>query len=195
MAYLPHIVTSIDGSNNTTDLISYDLIKNRIIYLNGEINGESSLSIITQLRYLASKSDSDIYMFINSAGGTVSDGLAIYDTMNEITCDVVTIATGMAASMGSFLLAAGTPGKRYVTPSTEVMIHQPLGGVQGQATDISLLAEHIQKIKSKLVTILAEKCGKNLSDVITDMERDFWMSGEQAKKYGIVDFIGYPEFN
>lgn len=193
MTFLPHIITSTDGDNHSTDLISYDMIKNRIIYLNGEINGESAISIITQLKYLASKSDKDIYMYINSPGGAVSDGLAIYDVMNEIPCDVVTIAMGMAASMGSFLLAAGVQGKRFVTPSTEVMIHQPLGGVQGQATDISLVADHIQKIKTKLASIMAEKCGKQLEEVINDMERDRWMTGNQAKEYGIADYVGFPE--
>ena len=193
MTFLPHIITSTDGDNHSTGLISYDMIKNRIIYLNGEINGESAISIITQLKYLASKSDKDIYMYINSPGGAVSDGLAIYDVMNEIPCDVVTIAMGMAASMGSFLLAAGVQGKRFVTPSTEVMIHQPLGGVQGQATDISLVADHIQKIKTKLASIMAEKCGKQLEEVINDMERDRWMTGNQAKEYGIADYVGFPE--
>ena len=194
MAFLPHIITSTDGNEHSTDLISYDMIKNRIIYLNGEVNGESAIAIITQIRYLSTKSDKDIYMFINSPGGSVSDGLAIYDVMNAIPCDVVTIANGMAASMGSFLLAAGTPGKRYVTPSTEIMIHQPLGGVQGQATDISLVADHIQKIKTKLARIMAERCGKKIDEVINDMERDHWMTGDQAKKYGIVDYVGFPEF-
>ena len=193
MAFLPHIITSTDGNDHSTDLISYDMIKNRIIYCNGEVNGDSAISIITQLRYLAMKSDKDIYMFINSPGGSVSDGLAIYDVMNEIPCDVVTIANGMAASMGSFILAAGAKGKRYVTPSAEVMIHQPLGGVQGQATDISLVADHIQKIKTKLATIMAKNCGKELAEVTNDMERDYWMSGHQAKEYGIADHVGFPE--
>lgn len=193
MTFLPHIITSTDGNDHNTDLISYDLVKNRIIYLTGEVNSESALSVITQLRYLAARSDKDIYMFINSPGGSVSDGLAIYDVMNEINCDVATVGTGMAASMGSFLLAAGTQGKRYVTPSTEIMIHQPLGGVQGQATDISLVADHIQKIKLKLASIIAEKCGKEPEKVINDMERDHWMSTEQAKEYGIVDHVGFPE--
>ena len=193
MTFLPHIITSTDGNDHSTDLISYDMIKNRIIFLNGEVNGDSAISVITQLRYLASKSDKDIYLFINSQGGSVSDGLAIYDVMNEIPCDVVTIANGMAASMGSFLLAAGTNGKRYVTPSTEVMIHQPLGGVQGQATDISLVADHIQKIKTKLASIMAEKCNKPLEEVTSDMEHDYWMTGDQAKEYGISDYVGFPE--
>lgn len=193
MAFIPHIITSTDGNEHSTDLISYDLVKNRIIYLNGEINGEAAISIITQLRYLATKSNKDIYMFINSHGGSVNEGLAIYDVMNEIHCDVTTIATGMAASMGSLLLAAGTHGKRYVTPSAEVMIHQPLGGVQGQATDISLVANHIQKIKSNLAAIIASNCGKEVNEVTNDMERDYWMTAEQAKEYGLVDHLGFPE--
>ena len=193
MAFLPHVITSTDGNEHNTDLISYDMIKNRTIYLNGEINGEGALSIITQLRYLAAKSDKDIYLFINSPGGAVSDGLAIYDVMNEIPCDVVTVATGMAASMGSFLLASGAPGKRYATPSTEIMIHQPLGGVQGQATDISLVADHIKKVKTKLASIMAEKCKKTLKNITNDMERDHWMTANQAKEYGLVDCVGFPE--
>ena len=193
MAFLPNIITSTDGNDHHTDLISYEMVKNRIIYLNGEIDGDNAISIITQLRYLAMKSDKDIYMFINSPGGSVTDGLAIYDFMNAISCDVVTVATGVAASMGSFLLSAGKHGKRYVTPSTEIMIHQPLGGVQGQATDISLVADHIQKIKTKLAAIMAEKCGKEFEEVNNDMERDHWMTGIQAQAYGIVDYVGFPE--
>ena len=193
MIFLPHIITVTDGYEYNTELVSYDMIKNRIIYLNGEVNSESALSVITQLRYLAAKSDRDIFMYINSPGGSVSDGLAIYDMINQISCDVVTIATGVAASMGAFLVAAGTPGKRFATPSVEIMIHQPLGGVQGQATDISLFAEHIQRLKRRLGTILADKCKKSSDSVIADMERDCWMSAIQAKNYGLIDHIGFPE--
>lgn len=191
--FLPHIVTVTDGYEYNTELVSYDMIKNRIIYLNGEVNSESALSVITQLRYLAAKSDRDIFMCINSPGGSVSDGLAIYDMINQISCDVVTIATGVAASMGAFLVAAGTPGKRFATPSVEIMIHQPLGGVQGQASDISLVADHIQRLKKTLGTILADKCKKASDSVIADMERDCWMSAIQAKNYGLIDHIGFPE--
>ena len=193
MIFLPHIITVTDGYEYNTELVSYDMIKNRIIYLNGEVNSESALSVITQLRYLAAKSDRDIFMYINSPGGSVSDGLAIYDMINQISCDVVTIATGVAASMRAFLVAAGTPGKRFATPSVEIMIHQPLGGVQGQATDISLVAEHIQRLKRRLGTILADKCKKSSDSVIADMERDCWMSAIQAKNYGLIDHIGFPE--
>lgn len=193
MAILPHVVTSTDGNEHNTDLISLDLVKNRVVYLSGEVNSDSAVSIISQLRFLASKSDRDIYMFINSPGGSVSDGLAIYDVMNQISCDVVTVSVGMSASMGSFLLAAGAPGKRYAAPSAEIMIHQPLGGVQGQATDILLVAEHIQKIKSKLAGILAEECNKPIKTVIKDMERDYWLSAEEAVEYGLADYVGFPE--
>ena len=193
MIFLPHVMTSMDGYEYSTELISYDMIKNRVIYLNGEVNAESALSVITQLRYLATKSDRDIFMYINSPGGSVSDGLAIYDMMNQISCDVATIATGVAASMAAFLTAAGTPGKRYATPNVEIMIHQPLGGVQGQATDISLVADHIQTVKRRLGTILADKCKKSPDMVISDMERDRWMSAAQAKDYGLVDHVGFPE--
>ena len=189
MAFLPHVITSTDGNEHNTDLISYDMIKNRVIYLNGEINGESALSVITQLRYLAAKSDKDIYLFINSPGGAVSDGLAIYDVMNEIPCEVVTVATGMAASMGSFLLAAGAPGKRYATPSTEIMIHQPLGGVQGQATDIKIVSDQLQKSKQRLNRILAENTGKSIEEIYRDTDRDNFMSAQEALDYGLIDSI------
>ncbi|MCR4739487.1 MAG: ATP-dependent Clp protease proteolytic subunit [Lachnospiraceae bacterium] len=195
MAVFPRIITNTDGNDHSTDLISYDLTKHRVIYLSGEVDGEAATSVISQLRYLESKSDRDIYMFINSPGGSVSDGMAIYDVMNGISCDVVTIAAGLAASMGSFLLAAGAEGKRYATESTEIMIHQPLGGVQGQATDITVVAEHIQKIKAKLTAIMAERCGRSVEEVTNDMERDHWMSAGQAMEYGLVDHVGLPDFD
>lgn len=190
--FLPHVIATTDGNDHSTDLISYDLVKNRVIYLNGEVNQEVAESIISQLRYLDKKSNRDIYLVINSPGGSVSDGLAIYDMMNAIKSDVVTVGTGMAASMGAFLLASGTKGKRYATSSTEIMIHQPLGGVQGQATDISLVAEHIQKVKGKLADMMAENCDKSVDVVLADMERDYWMSSIDAKEYGLIDEIGFP---
>ena len=189
MAFLPHIITSTDGNDHSTDLISYDMIKNRIIYCNGEVNGDSAISIITQLRYLAMKSDKDIYMFINSPGGSVSDGLAIYDVMNEIPCDVVTIANGMAASMGAFLLAGGAKGKRLALPNAEIMIHQPSGGAKGQATEIQIAAENILKTKKKLNEILAANTGQTVEKIAEDTERDNFMSAEEAKAYGLIDEI------
>lgn len=192
MMLQPQIIVNMDGSECFTSTVSYDLVKRRIVYLNGEVNAETALLVSSQLRYLAARSDGDIYLYINSHGGSVSDGLMIYDVMNEIPCDVVTVAAGMAASMGAFLLAAGAPGKRYAAPSAQLMIHQPLGGVQGQATDISLVAERIQNIKKNLAGIMAEKCGKKEEAVIRDMERDHWMSAYQAKEYGLVDQVGFP---
>lgn len=190
----PCVVTNVEGHDQSTNLISYDFMKNRTIYINGEINDWVALSVISQLKYLDRKGDDDITIVINSPGGTVSAGMAIYDAMKYgVNCDVCTVATGVAASMGAFLLAAGTKGKRYATPSAEIMIHQPLGGVQGQATDISLVADHIQHIKKKLAEILAEACSKSVKKLLNDMERDNWKTSFQAKEYGLIDYIGYPD--
>lgn len=186
----PQIITITDGHEHGIDLESYQFIKERKVKLIGEITAETARSIVSQLDYLDCKGDDDIQLIINSPGGTVSDGLMIYDAIKYgIHCNVRTVATGMAASMGAFLLAAGTKGKRFAMPNTEVMIHQPLGGVQGQATDISRAADHIQKVKNRLASILAAECGKAVEDVLNDMERDHWMSSEEALKYGIIDGI------
>ena len=181
MGILPQILTTTDGKEHSTDPVSYDLIKKRTVYLIGEVNNESAISIITQLKYLDGKSGNDINLIIDSPGGSVADGLAIHDVMKSLHCDVSTIGVGQACSMGAFLLAAGTHGKRYVTPNTEVMIHQPLGGVKGQATDISLVA-----------AILASNCGKELLEISNLLERDYWMSAQQAKDFGIADYVGFP---
>lgn len=189
----PSIVTNINGHDQSTNIINYDFEKHRFVYINGEVNDLMAMSVTSQLRYLDAKSDDPITLFINSPGGSVTAGLAIYDCMKHgIHCDVITVATGMAASMGAFLLAAGTTGKRYATPNAEIMIHQPLGGVQGQATDISLVANHIQYMKKKLAAILAEECGKNQKKLMHDTERDNWMSSMAAKEYGLIDHVGYP---
>ncbi len=194
MTFIPQAITTIDGNDHLVDPISLTFIRDRCVFLYGEVNDESVLLVISQLRFLDSKSDRDIILIINSPGGSVSSGLALYDVINDLSSDVVTIGNGIAASMGAFLLAAGTKGKRYITQSSEVMIHQPLGGVQGQATDISLVADHIQKVKGKLAWIMAENCGKDVSTVTSDMERDFWMSAIQAKEYGLVDHVGFPDY-
>lgn len=191
--FIPEILTTIDGIEKSTDPLSHALAKDRTIYAIGEINTECAVSICTQLRYLESKSDKDIYIFINSPGGSVSDGLMIYDQVKALSCDVVTIGTGVAASMGSVLLSAGSRGKRYCTVNSQVMIHQPFGGVHGQASDISIVCNHIQQVNNKLATIIAENCNKEVSDVIKDMERDYWMTAQEALDYGIVDHIGFPE--
>ena len=185
----PSIITNINGHDQSTNLISYDFEKNRIIYINGEINDFTTVSVLSQLRYLDSKSDDDIIIFINSPGGSVTSGMAIYDCIRSLRCDVVTIATGMAASMGAFLLASGTKGKRYATPNAEIMIHQPLGGFQGQATDIKIHADRIIKIKSDLNRILAENTGKPLEVIERDTERDNFMTAAQAMEYGIIDKV------
>lgn len=192
----PNIVANINGLDQSTNILNYDLEKNRIIYSIGEINDLMAISVIAQMRYLDVKSDEDIIFIINSAGGSVTSGMAIYDCMKHgIHCDVTTVATGMAASMGAFLLAAGTKGKRYATNNAEIMIHQPMGGVQGQATDISLVASHIQNAKKKLAGILAEECGKTQKILMHDTERDNWMSSIEAKEYGLIDRVGYPNMN
>lgn len=192
MSLVPQIITTTDGKEHSTDPISYDLVKKRTVYLIGEVNDESAISVITQLKYLDGKSSNDINLIINSPGGSVADGLAILDVMGSLHSDVSTIGLGQACSMGAFLLAAGTHGKRFVTPNTEVMIHQPLGGVKGQATDISLVAAHIEKVKNQLAAILAANCGKELSEITDLLERDYWMSAQQAKDFGIADFVGFP---
>ena len=188
--FIPQIITITDGHEHSVDLESYQFTKERKVKLIGEINAGTARSIVSQLDYLDGKGDDDIHLIINSPGGTVSDGMMIYDAIkHSIHCDVRTVATGMAASMGAFLLAAGTKGKRYAMPNAEVMIHQPLGGVQGQATDISRAADHIQNVKNRLATILAAECGKEVEDVLHDMERDHWLTSVEALKYGIIDGI------
>lgn len=194
-AMFPNVVTNINGHDQSTNILSFDFEKNRIIYINGEVDGLMALSVISQLRYLDAKSDEDITLIINSPGGSVTDGMAIYDCMKSIHCDTVTIATGRAASMGAFLLAAGTKGKRYATENAVIMIHQPLGGVQGQVTDISLAVDHMMYEKKKLASILADACGKTQKKLMHDTERDNWMSSAAAKEYGLIDHIGYPNEN
>lgn len=190
---IPQIITTLNGTENRMDPISHDLAKHRTIYAFGEINKDYSLSICTQLRYLQSKGNNDIYMFINSPGGSVSDGLMIYDLMKNLSCDVVTIGAGVAASMGSILLSAGSKGKRCILPNAEVMIHQPWGGAQGQATEILVAADHIKDTRVRLNQILADNCGKDLETLMKDTERDHWMTAQEALDYGIVDHVGFPE--
>ena len=188
MNLVPMIVDKeLDGER------SYDkfsrLLKNRIILLSGEINDACSSSIIAQLLYLDSISNEDISLYINSPGGSVSAGMAIYDTMNFIKSDVATICVGMAASMGAFLLSSGQKGKRSALPSSEIMIHQPLGGAEGQATEIKIVAEHITKLKKKLNTILAKNTKKSLKTIENDTERDHYLDAEEALEYGLIDKI------
>lgn len=188
MNLVPMIVDKELDGERSYDIFSR-LLKNRIILLSGEINDACSSSIIAQLLYLDSISNEDISLYINSPGGSVSAGMAIYDTMNFIKSDVATICVGMAASMGAFLLSSGQKGKRSALPSSEIMIHQPLGGAEGQATEIKIVAEHITKLKKKLNTILAKNTKKSLKAIENDTERDHYLDAEEALEYGLIDKI------
>lgn len=191
--FIPTIITSTSGHEHNSDILSYEFSRNRKIYLSGEINNASAIATIAQLNYLSGQSNDDIFLFINSSGGSVSDGLAIYDAMKyQIGCDVVTVAHGLAASMGAFLLAAGTEGKRYATPNSQILIHQPLGGASGQATDITLVAKHIQLVKTQLAGLFAEFSGQEVEKIMADIERDYWLTPSECRDYGLIDHIGYP---
>lgn len=186
---IPMVVDQTSHGERSYDIYSR-LLEDRIIFLTGEINDAIANNIVAQLIYLEGKNpDKDIFLYINSPGGSVSAGLAIFDTINYIKCNVSTICIGLAASMGAFLLASGTKGKRYALPNSEIMIHQPLGGAKGQASDIQIQARQIQKIKSKINDILSEKTGKPLKQIEKDTDRDFFMSAEQALEYGLIDKI------
>ena len=188
MNIVPTVIERSSNKEYAYDLYSR-LLKDRIIILSGEINDNVASIVVSELLYLDSLGHEDIYLYINSPGGSVTSGFAIYDTMNFIKSDVRTIVVGMAASMGAFLLSSGTKGKRSALKNAEVMIHQVLGGAQGQATDIKIAAEHILKIKKKLNSILATNTGQPINKVIKDCERDNYMSSEEALKYGLVDEI------
>ena len=186
---VPMVVDQTGANERSYDIYSR-LLEDRIIFLSDEINDTTANVVIAQLIYLEGKNpDKDIYLYINSPGGSVTAGIAIYDTMNYIKCDVATICVGMAASMGAFLLSSGTKGKRYALPNSEIMIHQPLGEAQGQPSDIEIQAKHIKVIKEKLNKILSENTGKSLSQIEKDTDRDNFMSAEQAKEYGLIDEI------
>ncbi len=188
MSLVPVVVEKDINGERSYDIFSR-LLKERIIMLSGEINDQMANSIIAQLLYLDSINHDDISIYINSPGGVITSGMAIYDTMQFIKSDVTTICVGMAASMASFLLASGTKGKRFALPNSEVMIHQPLGGAQGQATEIKIAAEHILKLKDKLNRLLSKKTGKDLETIEHDTERDNFMDAEEALAYGLVDKI------
>ena len=192
--YNPYIMTHTNGTEHNSDLRSELFYKKRVIFIDNEINSDLATAIVSQMMFLNEQSSDDIYLLIDSPGGAVSAGYRIYDYIKyACRCDVVTVASGTAASMGAFLLAAGTKGKRYATQNSEIMIHQPLSGAQGQATEMMIAVNRILKIKQKLTKILAEACGKDFDTASEDMERDYWMSSEEAKEYGIVDCIGFPE--
>ena len=188
--YIPSIITDTNGTEHMSDLRSEMFFKKRLIIIDDEIDSDLATSIVSQMLYLNSKSDSDIYMMIDSPGGSVSAGNRIYHYMKTgCRCDCVTIANGVAASMGAFLLAAGTKGKRYVTPSSEIMIHQPLGGTQGQATEIEIAAKHILRTKEKLNKILAANTGRDYEVIAADTERDNWKTAQEALEYGLIDKV------
>ena len=189
MSLVPYVVEQTSRGERSYDIFSR-LLNDRIIMLSEEVNDTTASLIVAQLLYLeAQDPDKDIQFYINSPGGSVTSGMAIYDTMQYIKCDVSTICIGMAASMGAFLLSSGAKGKRIALPNAEIMIHQPLGGFQGQATDIEIHAQQILKIKDKLTSIIAENCGKDPAIVRADCERDNFMTAEQAREYGLIDKV------
>lgn len=189
MALVPMVVEQTNRGERSYDIYSR-LLKERIIFLTGEINDQVADLIVAQLLFLEAEDNTkDIQIYINSPGGSVSAGFAIYDTMQYIKCDVSTICVGMAASMGAFLLTAGAKGKRFALPNADVMIHQPLGGAQGQATDIKIQAEKILKVREKLNKILSERTGQPLEKIELDTDRDYYLSAEEALEYGIIDKV------
>lgn len=188
MSLVPVIVDKEGSSERSYDIFSR-LLKERILMISGEITDYTANSIIAQLLYLDSVSNEDINLYINSPGGSVTAGMAVYDTMNFITSNVNTICVGLAASMGAFLLSSGTKGHRYALPNSEIMIHQPLGGVEGQATEIKIVAEHIIKTKEKLNKILSKNTGQDIKKIESDTDRDHFLTAEEALKYGLIDKI------
>lgn len=188
---VPYVVERTSSGERSYDLYSR-LLEDRIIFLSGEIDDALANTVVAQLIYLEAKdSTKDVALYINSPGGSVSAGMAIYDTMNFIRCDVSTTCVGLAASMGAFLLSSGAKGKRFAMPNSEIMIHQPLGGAQGQASDIKIQAEHILRIKEKMNKILSENTGKSLEKIERDTDRDNYLTAEEALSYGLIDKVYY----
>ena len=186
---IPYVIKQSDRGERSYDIFSR-LLEERIIFLADEVSDDLASLVVAQLLYLEAEDNSkDITIYINSPGGSVTAGMAIYDTMQYIKCDVNTICIGMAASMGAFLLAGGTKGKRYALPNAEIMIHQPSGGAQGQATEIQIVAEQILKTKKKLNEILSQNTGKSYEEIARDTERDNWMTSQEALEYGIIDTV------
>ena len=189
MSLVPYVVEQTSRGERNYDIYSR-LLKDRIIFLSDEVNDVTASLVVAQLLFLeAEDPNKDIHLYINSPGGSVTAGMAIYDTMQYIKCDVSTICIGMAASMGAFLLAGGAKGKRFAIPNAEVMIHQPLGGAKGQATEIQIAAEHILRTRKKLNEMLAANTGKSYEEVARDTERDNYMTAEEAKEYGLIDNV------
>jgi len=195
MSYVPMVIEKTGRGERSYDIYSR-LLKDRIIMLSGEVNDAVASTVVAQLLFLeAEDPDKDIYLYINSPGGVITSGMSMFDTMNYIKPDVCTICIGQAASMGAFLLSSGAKGKRYALPNARIMIHQPLGGAQGQATDIQIQAKEIQRMKDSLNSILAEQTGQELAKVEADTERDFFMSAHEACEYGLVDKVMEKSFS
>ncbi len=189
MALVPYVIEQTNRGERSYDIFSR-LLNDRIIVLSDEVNDATASIVVAQLLYLEGQdAEKDISLYINSPGGSVTAGMAIYDTMQYIKCDVSTICIGMAASMGAFLLSSGAKGKRYALPNSEIMIHQPLGGARGQATEIKIVADHILKTREKLNRILAENTGKSIDEIARDTERDNYLSAQEAMEYGLVDKV------
>lgn len=189
MSLVPMVVEQTSRGERSYDIFSR-LLKDRIIMLSGEVNDTMASLVVAQLLFLQSEDpDKDIYLYINSPGGSITSGMAIYDTMKYIKPDVVTICIGMAASMAQFLLTAGTKGKRFALPNSEIMMHQPLGGYQGQATDIEIHAKRILRTKEKMIRIIAENSGQDIQQIRKDIERDFFFGADEAKEYGLIDKV------
>lgn len=189
MALIPMVVEQTNRGERSYDIYSR-LLTDRIVFLADEVNDTTASLVVAQLLFLeAQDPDKDINLYINSPGGAITSGMAIYDTMNYIKCDVSTTCIGMAASMGAFLLSAGTKGKRFALPNSEIMIHQPLGGMQGQATDIKIHADHILRTRDTINHILAENTGRSLEEIQRDTERDNFMTAKQAEEYGLIDHV------
>lgn len=188
MNIIPTVLEKTSNHEVAYDLYSR-LLEDRILFLSGEINDQTANLIISELLYLDSKSHEDIYMYINSPGGSVTNGMAIYDTMNYIESDIKTICVGIAASMAAFLLSSGTKGKRCALKNADVMIHQPLGGMQGQASDMKIACERILKMKEKLNQILAKNTNQPLSKIKKDTDRDYYLTSDEAQKYGLIDYV------
>ena len=195
MSYIPYVVEQTGRGERSYDIYSR-LLKDRIIMMSGEVNDQVASTIVAQLLFLeAQDPDKDIYFYINSPGGVITSGLAMFDTMNYIKPDIVTICIGQAASMGAFLLSSGAKGKRYALPNARIMIHQPSGGAQGQSTDIQIQAEEIQRLKDTLNEIMAENCGKKAKQLEKDTERDNFMSSKEAVEYGLIDQVLTKSFS
>lgn len=189
MALVPYVVEQTSRGERSYDIFSR-LLNDRIIVLSDEVNDTTASIVVAQLLFLEGQDpDKDISLYINSPGGSVTAGMAIYDTMNYIKCDVSTICVGMAASMGAFLLSSGAKGKRYALPNSEIMIHQPLGGARGQATEIKIVADHILRTRDKLNKILSENTGKSIEEIARDTERDNYLTAQEACEYGLVDKV------